>query len=44
MDSQTEQGEAVFAPASLSAGEDEGYVMAYAHAGRDLVRDEIRRD
>jgi carotenoid cleavage dioxygenase-like enzyme len=24
-------GEAVFAPASLSAGEDEGYVMAFAH-------------
>ena len=24
-------GEAVFAPASLSAGEDEGYLMAYAH-------------
>jgi carotenoid cleavage dioxygenase-like enzyme len=34
-------GEAVFAPASLSAGEDEGYLMAYAHdldGGRtDLV-------
>jgi carotenoid cleavage dioxygenase len=25
-------GEAVFAPVSLRAGEDEGYVMAYAHA------------
>jgi carotenoid cleavage dioxygenase len=24
-------GEAVFVPASLGAGEDEGYVMAYAH-------------
>lgn len=34
-------GEAVFAPVSLSAGEDEGYVMAFAHdldGGRtDLV-------
>ncbi len=34
-------GEAVFAPKSLSAGEDEGYIMAYAHdldGGRtDLV-------
>jgi carotenoid cleavage dioxygenase-like enzyme len=34
-------GEAVFAPASLSASEDEGYLIAYAHdldGGRtDLV-------
>ncbi len=34
-------GEAVFVPASLSAGENEGYVMAYAHdldgGGSDLV-------
>ena len=33
-------GEAVFAPASLGAGEDEGYVMAFAHdldRGTDLV-------
>jgi carotenoid cleavage dioxygenase-like enzyme len=34
-------GEAVFVPTSLSAGEDDGYVMAYAHdldgGGTDLV-------
>jgi carotenoid cleavage dioxygenase-like enzyme len=34
-------GEAVFAPTSFSAGEDEGYVMAFAHdldgGGTDLV-------